>query len=205
MDISALTKSRPSRMDILKAVPWASMRRAAIALTTSMLLMAMQLPVMADSVSVEYQVKAAYLAKFGYFVDWSKTPAAQSHATVLCVAGDDPFGDALESVTAGQRIGERTIVIRRLKSVTRDSGCDILYLGELDGQSLEEALDALNGVSVLTVTDAARGDGRKAGIIDFVVQNNRVRFNIDDEAAARNGITISSHLLNLALSVKHRS
>jgi hypothetical protein len=62
----------------------------------------------------------------------------------------------------------------------------------------------VNGAAVLTVTDAAPDD-RSRGIIDFVVQNHRVRFTIDDRAAAENGITISSHLFSLALSVKARN
>jgi hypothetical protein len=55
---------------------------------------------------------------------------------------------------------------------------------------------------VLTVTDSGAGGG--AGIIDFVVRDNRVRFDINDEAAAQNGLVISSKLLNLALNVKPR-
>jgi hypothetical protein len=61
----------------------------------------------------------------------------------------------------------------------------------------------VEGTSVLTVTDAARTPNAR-GIIHFVVQNDRVRFHIDERAAARNGLSISSKLLSLALSVRHR-
>ena len=157
------------------------------------------------SASLEYEVKAAYLSKFGIFVDWPKTAFdGPESPIVLCVAGDDPFGETLDKVVQGQHIGARGLVVRRLQAVTRDSGCDILYLGGSDPQFVNQALDAVNGTGVLTVTDSEH-DAHAPGIVEFVIQDNRVRFNIDDEAAQRNGLTISSHLLSLALSVRHRN
>jgi hypothetical protein len=88
--------------------------------------------------------------------------------------------------------------------VSRDSGCEILYAGGSDAQSVDQALAAVSGTNVLTVTDSVP-DAHAPGIVEFVVENNRVRFNIDNEAARRNGITISSHLLSLALNVRPRS
>ena len=157
------------------------------------------------STPLEYQVKAAYLSKFGIFIDWPKSAFDSPQSpVVLCVEGADPFGDTLDKIVQGQRIGNRAIVIKRLRSVARDSGCAILYAGGSDEQSVDEALDAVAGSGVLTVTDSVP-DAHKSGIVEFVVQDNRVRFNIDDAAAAKNGITISSHLLSLALNVRPRS
>lgn len=154
--------------------------------------------------SLEYAVKAAYLYKLGDYIEW---PAAAfdtpTSAINLCVAGEDPFGSALETNVAGQRIAGRPIAIQRLKVVDRNSGCRILYVGGTDQQHVAQALDAVRGSPVLTVTDAARGsDG--IGIVHFVVKDNRVRFTIDDQAAALNGLTISSKLISLALSVRSR-
>jgi hypothetical protein len=150
----------------------------------------------------EYALKAAYLLKFGLFVEWPKEKFASPTSTVLvCVAGDDQFGDALDRGVQGERIDEHPILVRHLKLVGRDSGCDILYTDGSHSQSVPEALSAVNGMGVLTVADAAHDD-HTAAIVDFVVQGNRVRFNINEQAASQNGITISSHLLSLALSVK---
>lgn len=188
-------------MDVLKPLHRLCARAAIVAIAVGTMALAPGAP--ADT-SLEYAVKAAYLSKFGIFVDWPKTAFDTPQSpVVLCIAGNDPFDGTLDKVVEGQRIGERPLVVRRMKTVTRNSGCDILFAGGSDEQPIEQALAAVNGTGVLTVTDAAGGP--HAGIVDFVVENNRVRFNIDDRAAAQNGITISSHLLSLALSVRPRN
>jgi hypothetical protein len=158
----------------------------------------------AAGVTPEYAVKAAFLSKFGLFVAWPRHAAPTTDSIVVCVLGNNPFGDVLDKAVEGQRILERPLTVRYVRAVTRDTGCDILYAGASDEQSVTDALAAVSGTGVLTVTDSALGSGPH-GIIDFVVRDKRVRFTIDDEAAARNGLTISSHLLSLALSVKSRN
>jgi hypothetical protein len=174
----------------------------AIALATGVMAL---VPNVSASASVEYSVKAAYLAKLGIFVQWPKAAFETPQSpVVLCVVGVDPFGDVLDKSVEGQHVGERPLVIRRLKTVNRDSGCTILFAGGSEEQSVDQALETVNGTGVLTVTDSAH-DGRVAAIVDFVIQDGRVRFMIDDHAAAQNGIVVSSHLLGLALSVKPRT
>lgn len=153
--------------------------------------------------SLEYPIKAAYLYKFGNYVEWPK-PAFSSAGSPLnlCVVGDDPFGPLLDSAVEGQRIEGRAIALRRLKSVGRDSGCHILYLGVADPQRAGQVLETVRGESVLIVSDAGSG---APGMIQFVLRDNRVRFNIDDDMARSSGLTISSKLLSLAVTVKSRS
>lgn len=166
---------------------------------------ALSTPAAADSVFLENDVKAAYLSKIGLFVDWPKSAfSSPTSAITVCVAGENPFGDALDKVVEGQRVDGRPIQVRYLKVVAENSGCDILYVAGPGTQSVADALNAVNGSAVLTVTDAA-SDDHAVGIIEFVVQNNRVRFNIDEQAAARNGISISPHLISLALSVRSKN
>ena len=154
--------------------------------------------------SLEYPVKATYLYKFAPFVIWPE--AAFSGATspfVICILGDDPFGPVLDQAVSSQRVGQRPLVVRRLDHVDRGMGCQILYLGGARGQSAGDAIAAVRGTPVLTVTDAARAEPQ--GVIHFVVRDNRVRFQIDDQAAAQNGLAISSKLLSLAVSVRPRT
>ena len=153
---------------------------------------------------LEYAVKAAYLSKFALFVEW---PAAAFETPIsplnLCVAGIDPFGATLDSLIDGERIGARPLAVRRIPVAMRNSGCHILYLGGSEEQSVTEGLTAVAGDSVLTVTDASIA--ATAGILNFVIVNGRVRFNVDERAASMNRITISSHLLSLALAVRPRT
>lgn len=154
--------------------------------------------------SVEYAVKAAFLHKFGSFVEWPATAfASPTSPFQLCVVGEDPFGAALDKAVSGQQIARRPVEVRRLKTVKPDSGCHIVYLAASETQRLAQINEALRGSSVLTVSDG-RSPGAAMGIINFVIKDDRVRFDIDDEAAAQNRLAISSKLLSVALSVKPR-
>jgi hypothetical protein len=155
----------------------------------------------ADDPALEYRVKAAYLYKFGAFVEWPASTFQSSVSAVnVCIAGKDPFDGFLDQATQGQKIADRPILVRRLDVIGRDSGCQIAYVGGSNHQSVGEALDALRGAGVLTVTED--GSGGDSGIVRFVTQDNRVRFEIDQQAAERNGLKISSKLLSLAASVR---
>jgi hypothetical protein len=158
----------------------------------------------AAEASLEYAVKAAYLYKFGAFVEWpSSAFESPTSPATLCVVGKDPFGSALDKAVDAQRIGDRPIVIRRLKTVAPDSGCQILFVEGSDKLEASQTLDAVRGGGVLTITDGARSP-ETTGIINFVITDNRVRFEIDDQAASANGLVISSKLLDLARSAKRR-
>lgn len=150
---------------------------------------------------VEYAVKAAYLYKLAPFVEWpSAVFATPSSPLVLCVAGDDPFGETLDEAVQGQRIGPRPLVVRRMPTVEPGAACHILYAAGSKTQSAEAAVREVEGAPVLTVTDQSRGGA--GGVVQFVVRDGRVRFDIDLGAAARNRMSISSKLLSLALSVR---
>jgi hypothetical protein len=157
-------------------------------------------PAWAQGGSLELAVQATYLYKFAPFVEWPKTTfQSPESAFVLCVAGNDPFGAVLDEAVSGQSILGHPISVRRLRVVARNSGCDILFAAGSPAQSVAAELAAVRGTPVLTVTDSERDGGTK-GIIDFVIQDNRVRFGIDNAAAAENGLVISSKLLSLAVT-----
>ena len=150
--------------------------------------------------SLENAVKATFLYKFALYVEWPATAFANAASPLsLCIAGDDPFGAALDGAVNGQRINGRDIAVRRIKTAGPETGCHILFVGGNDAQTLT----AVRGSPVLTVTD--NRDAGAAGIINFVVKDNHVRFTIDDASAAQNNLVISSKLLSLALDVKLRS
>jgi hypothetical protein len=155
--------------------------------------------------SLELAVKAAYLLKFPLFVDWPRpTPGAAATPFLLCIIGEDPFRGVLDEAAAGQRVGGRPVMVRRLLVLVRSSGCDMVYVTGSPAQPVAAALDAVRGTPVLTVTDAERYGG-PSGIVNFVEVNNRVRFEIDDAEAAGNGLAVSSKLLSLAVAVRPRT
>lgn len=160
------------------------------------------LPSMAGD-DFESSVKAAFLPKFAPFVQWPASAfATPTSAIVLCAQGDDPVTALTERAAVGQSAWGRSIVVRRMPSVGAQAGCHLAYLAGSEAQSAGQALTALGGEPVLTVTNNGASGAR--GMIDFVREGDRVRFDIDEAAAAERGLTISSKLLSLAREVKRR-
>ena len=146
--------------------------------------------------SLEYAVKATFLHKFGSFVEWPAGTFPNAAAPFnLCVVGPDPFAGRIEQAVSGQTVGGHPIVLRRLEK-EQPGSCHTLFVSGSATQSAAEALRAVRGTPTLTVTDSALGS--TAGIIHFVIVDDRVSFDIDNVAAERNGLAISSKLLALA-------
>ncbi len=151
--------------------------------------------------SIEREVKATYLYKFAPFVDWPPTVFESSTAPLnICVVGTDPFGPLLDQAVATQRIGEHPIALRRLTGAA--TGCHIAYVGGQE-EFVAQSVAQFRTMPVLTVTDVRVGSAAH-GIINFVVEANHVRFDIDDAAAAQSGLVISSKLLRLARAIRPR-
>lgn len=152
----------------------------------------------AQGMSVEYAVKATYLYKFAPFVEWPAGTFDSPNAPfMLCVVGHDPVAALVDQAVQRQQISGHAIDVLHLAQVRRDARCHILYVAA-HGPAAAAALESVRGMPILTVTDAAR-DLRERGIVNFVVQDNRVRFEIDPRAASENHLVISSKLLNLAV------
>lgn len=150
--------------------------------------------------SLASAVKAAYLLKFAPYVAW---PQAGGGAFVICIVGHDPFGGLLDRVAQGQAIAERPVIVRRMDEIDAGAPCQVAFLGGGKRQSVAQALAAVRRAPVLTITDGAIGTAR--GMIHFELTGDRVRFLIDDQAAAVSALSISSKLLSLALSVRTRA
>ena len=130
-----------------------------------------------------------------------KAWAAPNAPLVICVQGADPFGPVLDRATAGQAVGPHPVQVRRLARLDANSGCQIAYVAGGAAQSQAQALQAVEGAPVLTVTDDAAHAPAK-GIVQLVLDGGKVRFAIDAAQADKNGVTISSKLLALAVAVK---
>lgn len=156
-------------------------------------------PADAGGGSLEWGVKAAYLFKFFAFVEWPPGSLGPPGAPApLCVVGEDPFGGAIDEQGAGQKVGDHPIEVRRIRTLTRGSGCRVVYIRKPAGQSVAQALAMAAGEPVLTVTDGAGGEG----VIQFQRVGDKIRFSADLRAAGANGLTLSSRLLAVAVSVR---
>jgi hypothetical protein len=155
--------------------------------------------------SVEYSLKASFLYKFGSFVSWpTEAFASETSPVVLCVAGQDLFGDIIDRAVAGQFIGSRSIEVKRIPIAQPDSPCHIMYIAGSPSQSVAEGVAAMRHTHTLTFTNSNQNVAAK-GIVHFIVQDKRLKFEIDDSLAAEGGLVLSSKLLSLAISVKPRA
>jgi hypothetical protein len=144
-------------------------------------------------------VKAAYLYKFVPFIEWPPATFAAADSPInICISGKDPFGQFIDRQAAGQRIEGHSVVVRHIPAVSANSGCQVAYIGGSAEQSVSQAMAVLRAQPVLTISDSA-ADPAERGIINLVVDDNRVRFEIDARAADQSHLSISSKLLELAL------
>jgi len=146
-------------------------------------------------------VKATYLHKFTPFVKWPGDAfAAPDSPYLLCVIGDSGFEDLVRRAVAGQVVGGRAFSVQASTSIEHASHCHVAYFGPTGFAPTAAVLEALRGRPVLTVTDSVVGGA--SGIVHFVLDGARVRFEIDARLAQMSGIEISSRVLELALRVK---
>ena len=144
------------------------------------------------------EVEAVYLYNFSKFVTWPAT--AKSNVLNVCVLGKDRFGTILDQIVAGETIDGRHLAVRRLDDEHSVQPCAILFIGESEASHLDRDLAAVAKLPILTVSDIPEfmQDG---GAIQFVLKENRVRYEVNLNAARRCGIVLSSQLLKVATRV----
>lgn len=157
--------------------------------------------IQAQNTLPEYQVKAAYLFNFLKFVEWPADAFADSLAPIVIgIVGDDPFGEVLPQVTVGKTVQGRDLVIHRYHDGENLRGCHILFIDASERKRLPQILAALRGSSVLTVADMDEFLD-EGGMIQFLSEDNHVRFAINADATMRAKLKVSSKLLSLARTV----
>jgi hypothetical protein len=150
----------------------------------------------------EYEVKATYLYKFGRFVEWpAKLTQAQSDSFSICVLGHDPFGPALNVMIADETIAGKSVTAKRVPTPHEAANCRVLFIGSSERARLKQILTALGDSSVLTVSDLPEFTQR-GGMVQFISEGDRVRFEVNLVAAERAGLTLSSELLKVAINVR---
>ena len=158
-------------------------------------------PARAQSQADEYRVKAAFLYHFAQLVDWPAGSTGDANQPlILCAIGDDPFHGELESSVDGKVLDGRFIRVRHLKKIQEAHSCQILFFDKTDDKQLADMLMELGSGPILTVGESDRF-AQQGGMIQFVLDDSKVRFSINVGAAQKSGLKISSKLLLLAKEV----
>lgn len=146
----------------------------------------------------EYEVKAAFLYNFAKFVEWPPQAFAYSSTPIrFCVLGDDAFADTLSNTIQGKSVSGRPIVNSRLQAPAQARSCHVLFVSPAVPEAVKLALESIRNLPVLTVSESA-DFLRLGGMINFVLEQDRVRFEINLEAAERHHLKLSSKLLAVA-------
>jgi hypothetical protein len=150
----------------------------------------------------EYEVKATYLLNFSRFVEWPAQDAqAQADSFTICVLGDNPFGPVLDATFARETVDGKRVVAKEISAAQDAVNCRVLFIGLSEDKQLKQILANLGTASVLTVSDLPKF-AQRGGIVQFVWEGNRVRFEVNSATAERAGLTLSSELLKVAANVR---
>jgi YfiR/HmsC-like len=158
--------------------------------------------------SSEYLIKAGFIYNFAKFVEWPSTAFAdQDSPIVIGVIGVDPFGSLIDRIVEDKKIGSRGFVIKRFrwgKDLKDLKDCKILFVSPSERAHIDEILQLVKGLPILTVGETP-GFAERGGIIRFTLEDNRVRFEVNVEAARHADLNISSRLLTLAKIISPNS
>ncbi len=155
---------------------------------------------------IEYRVKAAYLYQFTKFIQWPAFTLEKKDSPIrICVLGDNPFGTVLDKLS--KKTSQNRFLTLKYLTFPKNSSdfvnCQLIYISRSEEQRLTQILQLTENHPVLTVSDmnnfASRG-----GIIGLVLDNRKIRLEINFEASATAGVKISSKLLEIATLIKSK-
>jgi hypothetical protein len=134
---------------------------------------------------------------FAKFVEWPTTALSRTDSPLIIgVLGENPFGNDLEKTIRNKTVEDHPLVIKQFHSAAEAAKSHILFISTSEKAQLPEILKVLQGSSVLTVGEMEQFNER-GGMICFVMEGTKIRFRINNEAATRSGLKISSKLLRL--------
>lgn len=149
----------------------------------------------------EAAIKAAVVANLPKFVEWpSGAFQSPSQPFVVGLLGEGAVADSVVAALTGKRLGDRTISVTRLSKIEEASACHLLYLSPGEERRLDAILKALDGRPVLTIADFNRF-AQRGGMVGLIVQDGRVRFEINERATRASRLHLSADLLKLAAAV----
>ena len=150
----------------------------------------------------ESQVKAAFLYNFAKFVEWPANAFKTAKDPItICVLGKNPVENALDEVVAGKAVEGRTFLVRQIAEINPSCNCQILFVSSSERKRFRSSAPCIKGLGILTVGEA-QDFAAEGGVINFKLEEGRIRLEINLDAAEQAQLRISSKLLSLAQIVK---
>lgn len=144
----------------------------------------------------EYEVKAAFIYNLAKFIEWPDKSMDRKSTLTIYILGNAPFGSALDAIR-GKTIKEKAIVVKKTDSLNILKNGDILFISNSEKERLDQILNEISRLPILTIGDT-ESFAENGVIVNFYIEDKKVRFEINIEAAKRAGLRVSSNLLKLA-------
>jgi hypothetical protein len=135
-------------------------------------------------------LKAAFVYNFALYTTWP-TPLRDAAMLTVCVARTSTLLPALRALE-GKKVQLRSLAVREIEADARPNACDILVVTPQGPKGLP------TDRGLLTICDC-NAEGHPSGAtIGLVREGDRLRFDVDRNAASKAGLSLSSKLLRLA-------
>jgi len=149
-----------------------------------------------------YILKASFIYNFTKFIHWpSRHSPTNGNNLYLCILGEDPFGPILDRLAKRHKFKHKKIVIKRNVRQNEMNGCHIAFISNSENAKVEDIVSMAMSSPILTIGDTEGYSNRGIGI-NFVVKENKIRFEINNGSIMKSGLKVSSELLDLAITVK---
>lgn len=149
-----------------------------------------------DTISIEYKVKAAYIFKFFKFFEWNNSDSTiPKQPFRIGVIGDSPIYAALENLS--KISGGEGIIPKKINVGDSLEGLHLLFLSKSSSDSLQKVTQESQSLNILTVGEET-SFCLKGGAVNFVIENEKVKFEINRQAVKKAGIKVSSRILKAA-------
>lgn len=160
----------------------------------------------AESVSKEYQLKAAFIYNFTKFViAWPTNHLVTKAAPItIGVLGKNPFGDELANVVADRKANGHPFLIKLITADGDPKSVDVLFVAQGQEDLLKGDWSALHASGVLTIGESDIFSAR-GGLINFTTEADRIRFEVNLIEAEKSGFKFSSQMLKVAQIVRRKS
>jgi hypothetical protein len=154
-----------------------------------------------EHASLEHRVKAAFLYKIAGYAEWPNASFPQPDTPLtIGVVGAEPLAAELSQIVTGRSAHNRPVRVRRLKASESLEGLHVLFVGREERAQLNQLAPRAQQRAILMVSES-EGALANGSVINFVIDEGRVRFEVSMASARKSNVTLSSRLLAVAQQV----
>lgn len=144
--------------------------------------------------------KALFLYNFIKNVEW---PASYKQGDIIIgVFGNNPIIKELETITSTQKSGNQSMKVKLISNLEEVTDCHLIYVSPSKGSSVANLMTKVNGNSTLVVSDTRNGI-QQGSAINFLVDGDKLKFEISKSHIEQKGLKVSTALLTLGIQVNN--